>query len=179
MPTKIYNAIQLKEALKIPIELSIKHLGDIVRDATKTFIQNIVYDPYEPKRYVRVGVNKKGTYKGSFIGSWIHEDFGFRTTIFSDWESMVNHDDLQTTMMVDENGVQEEDFTHGSEHFDPTDMRQGLARIINEGKSGRWFGAGYWRDPRNFWDPTLEYVKNDILKKDIKDVFAKNKIILV
>jgi hypothetical protein len=47
-------------------------------------------------------------------------------------------------------------FLHGSDFYQPTDVRGFLAEIINEGKSGDLFGEGFWREKRPFWDKSLQ-----------------------
>jgi hypothetical protein len=162
MSVGIRNVQELKSALKIPVQRSIEQLGKIVKEQVKYFVKTVVYDPFIPETYVR---NKED---GGLLGSWINMDFDFKTVIFSDWESMEEH----------ERG-DPEDFVHGSEYYEIKDIRSWLVRYVNEGMSGNIFGEGYWTSHRNFWDPTIHIVETEILKKDIKTVFAKNKLIIV
>ena len=159
---KIYNVEQLRTALQKPIERSIKQLGGIVNDYTKEMIKAIVYNPYIPSWY------KRRKNKGGFLGSWVHEDFEFKTTIFSDADRMEEHEEGN-----------KRNFIHGSEYYEPSDIRDRLGNYIIEGTSGYLFGTGFWTESRDFWSPTIQYVEKDILQTEIKNVFGKHGIILV
>lgn len=168
MPTKIYNAGQLKEALRIPTQKAIAKLGKVIQESTRQYVQSIVYDPYTPARYDRQpdGFN--------FKDSWIHQETPeiFRTTIFSDYERMTPHNEKNN-----------QDFIHGSNYWRTgiKDIRYLLDDILINGKTGSLFGGGWWyREKRDFWTPLNdEYMKGDEFKTALKDAFAKNKLILI
>ena len=73
--------------------------------------------------------------------------------------------------------IDPENYIHGSNYWDyGDDIRNILAEIIIEGKSGPRFGEGFWREPRDFWEPFIkELNKNG--NKFIEQAFKSRGII--
>jgi hypothetical protein len=137
------NDIELNAALLKDFRIMIDELGEKLLEKLKEFIQTEVYDAGTPQWYHRFGES------GGFLGSWQKEDVsGFGQTITSRIDQDINKMELDP-----------ESFVHGSLYWDVTeDVRDLLAEIINEGKSGPLFGNGFWRQPRQFWEPMMQFL---------------------
>jgi hypothetical protein len=168
----IRNAAELKNALNLPIKRSIDQLSDIILKKMKDNIKTIVYGAGTPSKYKRQGLN------GGFLGSWMYIqqwDFGnvlAKSTIFMNPDALR----LDQANWIHGSSYNKKDGTHYE-----SDIRKVLDSMIIEAGDlvGNKFGYGWWKEPRDFFSPTLEYVEKDILQSEIKTVFAKNKLILV
>ena len=106
-------------------------------------IENKVYRPHIPKWYPR------------------QRDFG---GLLGAWEKLTK----RTAMNVIEGSVKYDpenifsipsNFIHGSYYWTHSDIREELVDIIVQGKSGKLFGDGWWRRPRDFWSPVYKKIE--------------------
>lgn len=58
--------------------------------------------------------------------------------------------------------LDKDSYTHGSNYQGGSDVRDALADIIFNGKSGMLFGDGFWRDNRDAWTPFMNQVQAEI-----------------
>lgn len=147
-------------------------MGDVVNEvsagllkALKKNIEQIVYDPFDPKVYERQGEN------GGFLGSWIKTDsitIGQRNTseIYSE-PSLMNYNPTS--------------YIHGSVvGGQSTDIRNVLDEIINEGKSGPLFDFAkselWWKIPRQYWEATEELMLNGYVDRLLEKAFRSRGI---
>lgn len=158
--------IDNEQALKAVILLQMKPVVDYVVDeileSLKKNIDKHVYNSYSPVEggYQRLGddgglrnlwENKKSEIKdGKVIG-----------TVKEEPERLVTNADL---------------FQHGSNYWERTDIRDLIAHIVIEGKSGDLFGEGEWRKPRDFWHPLIDKLDAGQVNKLIEKAFKKYKI---
>jgi hypothetical protein len=73
-----------------------------------------------------------------------------------------------------------ENYIHGSNEWIMSDIREILTDIIIEGSSGPRFGeTGFWREPRDFWQPFIELIDNGTCDKYIQLEARKRGIELI
>lgn len=162
----IINDIQLQAVLLNDLSHIINEVaGRLLKNLQET-IDDVVYDAGTPKKYDRNKMD--GGLQGSF------ERLIARTSGLT-VESKVEQNPI--SMKIDP-----ENYIHGSNdwknHGD--DIRDILAEIIISGRSGNFhvggkFGEGFWREPRDFWEPFIkELNKNG--NKFIEEAFKKRGI---
>jgi hypothetical protein len=133
-------------------ELMAMMMGDftlIIDEVSKELLEKllevihaVVYDPFHPKKYNRLGDN------GGLLDDW---DKTNPVISGNTIESEIS--EYPDRMVLDAPG-----FTHGSLYYDPNDVRDFLSELIIEGKSGDLFGEGFWRSSRDFWTPFLQLI---------------------
>ena len=141
----------------------------IINEVTSKLLKNLqesiekeVYNAGTPSPdgYSRNKMN--GGLKGSF------EQLNAKTTGLT-IESKVEQDPM--SMKIDP-----ENYIHGSNDWYQDDIRDILATMIIEGTSGPRFGEGFWREPRDFWEPFIKEL-NENGNKFIKEAFKNRGII--
>jgi len=157
----IDNDLTLDLILKQDIAIVINEVSTDLLEALKKNIRLIVYNPFKPSKN---GYERQGE-EGGFLGSWDKTNVDIAGREIS---SLITNDpDNGGTSM----GYLPEDFIHGSVVNDViSDVRQVLAEIINEGKSGSYFDFApephWWKSPRMFWEATEELISNGWLMED-------------
>lgn len=68
--------------------------------------------------------------------------------------------------------ISPENFIHGSNYWSQDDVSDILPNLIFEGKSGDFFGKGFWTEPRDAWSPMISSMDNSFSKL-MRDSFAK------
>ncbi|MHC1722442.1 MAG: hypothetical protein AB9836_04455 [Aminipila sp.] len=59
-----------------------------------------------------------------------------------------------------------DNFQHGSNYSDRgSDLREALAEVLNDNKSGALFGYGYWMNRKPFFDDAVAYIDENIFKQ--------------
>ena len=151
------------EFLTIIDEIAEELLSLLVDDLG--LIDTIVYDAGTPKEYPRQGRT------GGLIGMWDKETTVAGNTI----TSKIGEDSNKMTAHAA--GVKT-DFIHGSEYWDRgiSDIRDLLVEIITEGKSGPFFGDGFWSQPRDFWTPFKNLIEKGKVDKLFRDTMTKRGI---
>jgi hypothetical protein len=140
----------------------LRDLKDIVDEVTLGLLKKLrqsmkdeVYDADTPNWYFRYKDN------GGLLGSF----FKSPTTINSlTVSSSVDH--VPNSMVHNPKR-----FTHGSNYWTTDDIRPYLVDIIINGKSGGLFGDGFWRRPRNFWQPVIDMLTDGTADKMIEQAF--------
>jgi len=159
----ITNDMQLQQVM-------INDLNSIIDEVTEKLLKNlqdsietIVYGAGEPTTY------KRNRMDGGLQGSFEKED---AQTAGLAVNSKIDHDPMSMKLDVD-------NYVHGSNDWYRNDIRDILAEIIIEGKSGPRFGKkGFWREPRDFWEPFIkELNKNG--NKFIEEAFIRRGIISI
>ena len=117
-------------------------MGKLLIDL-KEFIESEVYSAGSPETYDRQR-EPKGLLGSFEIGDAEKNKKSVSSTIKHEPELM---------------NSSPEDYIHGSPDYEPNDIRQFLAEIIIEGKSGLRWGNGWWRSPRDFWQPFIKVFK--------------------
>lgn len=106
---------------------------------------------------------------GGFLGSWVVNSLATPKSILANVEQ-------DTESMV----LDAEHFIHGSAYKEYySDVRESLAEIIIEGKSGPIFGEGYWRDKRDFWTPLIQSLDAGEFDSIVRTSFSKRGIRIV
>ena len=131
---------------------SMNDVGKVVAEETKTTINDVVYSQ-QPKEYERT--------------------FQLRDSITNfparvEGNTVVVEIDHDTSLIISD----PDNFTHGSNFYDPKDISEFLDVIVHEGKSGDLFGDGYWRKERRYFDVTVKKLIQskkhiDALKKSL------------
>jgi hypothetical protein len=149
----------------------LRDLSDIIDEVADLLLTNLrdsikenVYDKGSPTTYIRQGIN--GGLEGSFNASNA-EVLGLAV------QSAISQDpSLQEPPMA----YDPENFVHGSVVGGiVSDVRDILAELIINGRNGSphvgdLFGEGFWREPRDFWQPFInELDKNG--NQYIEDAF--------
>jgi hypothetical protein len=150
----IDNDMALEYILLNELDNIMKESSDEIVEEIKKNVEDIVYDPFDPVAYNRLGEN------GGFLGSWIKQKLGDMEYIIYSEPSLMEYNP--------------ENFQHGSLYGDYiSDTRESLIDIIIRGKSGPYFDFGkephWWKQPRDFWTPSVKnidekYINNLILK---------------
>ena len=121
--------------------------GDLLK-----IIKKDVYNVYSPKDYQRQ------KYNGGLLGSWKQSSFSNATISAKEITSSITHD-------PDMMNIDATSFIHGSHYYDQEDMREYIAKMINDGTSGPMFGYGEWTIPRPFWDDFIELIRSGKIEK--------------
>jgi len=159
----IDNDIKLQAVL-------LNDLNSIIDEVTSRLLKNLqesiekeVYNAGTPSSdgYSRNKMN--GGLKGSF------ERLNAKTTGLT-IESKVEQNPM--SMKIDP-----ENYIHGSNDWYTDDVRDILADIIINGASGPKFGKGFWREPRDFWEPFIKEL-NTNGNKFIREAFKNRGIVL-
>lgn len=138
----------------------VENVAEKVVQEVKNRIDIDVYSAGNLRRYYAKG-NKKPTY--DFRDSWDKKVEESQMEV-----SGVVYQEYQLMILDADN------FIHGSRHYKKgEDVREFLAKIINEGKSGAIFGYGFWREKRPFWDNAMKILEDGTIDKWIKEEFAK------
>ncbi len=161
----IDNDIALDLLVMQDMSLIVEEVSQELLGALKKNIRLIVYNPFKPSKngYERQGEN------GGFLGSWVKTNADIKgrsieSNIYSDSQTMK---------------YEPESFIHGSIVNDViSDVRQVLAEIINEGKSGSYFDwtaePHWWKSPRMFWEATEELILNGWVDGRIESAFRRH-----
>ena len=156
----ITNDMQLQAVILNDLNHIINEVAGRLLENLQDSIETIVYDAGTPTTYDRNKMD--GGLQGSF------ERLNAKTTGLT-VESKVEQNPM--SMKLDP-----ENYIHGSDDWIMDDIRGILADIIIEGKSGPKFGNGFWREPRDFWEPFIkELDKNG--NKFIEEAFRNRGII--
>lgn len=154
------NDQDLTNALISEMTSIIDKVVDQLLEKLKIKIEEVVYSPFRPKKYHRQG------------------DRGLR----NEWDktpakvtgNVVQAEIAENPMKLT---VGPEYFVHGSHYWEPMeDIREILAEIVIEGKSGDFFGEGFWRQPRNFWEPFLKLLEDGTVDRMIETEFKSRGI---
>ena len=161
----IDNDDSMTEAMELDMISIINTVSDqllirLIGDAG--FIHEIVYDPYEEqvKEYERQMEN------GGLLDDWEQ----LKATLQSHLVTAEIQEDI-TRLNLDA-----KHFIHGSYYWVRKDVRDILLDIIVDGKSGSFFGEGFWRSPRDFWTPFVELLEDGTVDSMIEKEFTKRKI---
>jgi hypothetical protein len=161
----IMNDEELNAMLLIDLQSIIDEVTNWLYEVLLDTINDEVYNAGSPQWYER------NLMKGGLLGSFDKSDAIINGQKI---QSKINHNPRS---MVQHRSGNVDDFTHGSEFWIMDDIRKLLAEIIIEGKSGPLFGEGYWREPRDFWTPMEDLLKNGEVDKQIEKAFDKRNII--
>lgn len=147
----------IKDAQEVVDEVTFKLL-----EVLKDYIMQIVYRPYRPKVYPRL------MYNGGLLEDWVKTP------------SVVSGNEVYSIIEEDPYNMllNKKEFIHGSLVKGENDIRRYLSEIIIEGESGPLFGEGFWRQPRDFFEPFLSYVDKNV-DRLIRESFKKRGIQLI
>lgn len=135
----VKNQSELTDLLREELKPVVDKVVEKIYEENREMIQKIVYDVYDPQEYDRT--------------------FEFRDKA---WETTEAHNNGKLRIQGDLHFVPEnmtyepELWTHGS--FYGGDVREALAEIIYEGKSGPIFGKGAWTRKRNAYNKLIKYL---------------------
>jgi hypothetical protein len=159
----VYNDAMLEALFLIELKGIINEVAKSMLKELQQQIQSEVYDAGDPIRYHRLGL------VGGLLGS------------FEKYDATIMGREVQST--IDQNPMSmvndPDDHVHGSNEWIMTDIRDLLSEIIIEGKSGKRFGDGFWREPRDFWTPFIQLIDNGICDKYIQLEAKKRGITLI
>ena len=157
---QIKNEIELKIMILNRMKPVIDMVVDEILESSKKNIDKKVYNSFSPSTYQRLGDN------GGLRDLWEEEK-----------SKIVNGKVIGEVKEKPERLVLNEDlFQHGSRFWHENDIRDMIAYIVIEGKSGDFFGEGKWRKPRDFWHPLLDKLDAGQINKIIEKAFKQNKI---
>lgn len=158
----IDNDITLEVVLMGEIEAIMSESSDDIIEEIKKNVQEVVYDPFNPVAYERLGDG------GGLLGSWMK----YKTD-----ESIRN---IEYTIYSEKSlmGYNPEIFQHGSLYGDYiSDTRESLIDIIVNGKSGPLFDFGkephWWKESRDFWSPSVASIKARYLNNFIYKLHSR------
>ena len=142
----ITSQVQLQFLMNSVVAEVLDEVTEQLLRKLEDFIHQVVYNPYDPVKYDRL------YFEGGLAGAWnqnVAKSFGNYV------ESSIEYNPSKLDIDI-------EQFQHGSLLSDGyTDIRESLVEIITEGKSGNLFGDGFWRQPRDFWSPFIEYFETN------------------
>lgn len=133
----VKNQSELTSLLRQELKPVVDKVVDKIYKENREIVQKIVYDVYQPEVYERT--------------------FQFRDEA---WETTSAHNKGKLRIQGDlhfapENMTYEpETWTHGS--YYGGDVREALAEIIYQGRSGPMFGKGKWTNKRNAYNALIK-----------------------
>lgn len=155
----IQNERQLYATFSPIVEKAVNYVMDKMLEEYKNLIDDIVYHQEFPAVYHRTE---------EFLNSWKTEVstkmVGATGELSQDYKTM---------------SFNPETFTHGSNYYEPNDVRPFLANIIYEGLSGDLFGAGWWQESRDAWTPLIQQLDGGKLDKWFKEGMKKQGIQII
>ena len=165
---QIKNEIELKIMILNRMKPVIDMVVDEILESLKKNIDKKVYNSYSPTFYQRLGDN------GGLRDLW--EEKGSKIIggkvvgeIKEDPERLTINEDLFQHGSSDL-------YEYGGKSWYKNDIRDILAYIVIEGKSGNLFGDGEWRKPRDFWHPLIDELDDGKINQIIEKAFRKHKI---
>ncbi len=135
----VRNQSELTELLRQELKPVVDKVVDKIYIDNYDMIEKIVYDAYQPEEYQRTN------------------DFALDA-----WEVTPAHSNGKLRIQGDVHYAPEnmtyrpDDFVHGSNYGG--DVREALAEIIYQGKSGPMFGKGPWTRKRNAYNALIKYL---------------------
>jgi hypothetical protein len=149
---EIRNDAELSKAIGMVVKDVINEMADEILNILYDFIKKDVYDKYQPYVY------KRTVFTENFLNSWVQDvksTGSYKQTIakiFDNPEKMV---------------FDESRYAHGSP--DSGDVREDMARIIEEGLGGHYWFPKYRRDgsinpatvKRPFFSDTIKYLEKN------------------
>lgn len=159
---KIKNETQLKAIMLSQMKSVVDMVVDEILESLKKNIDKKVYNSYSPVEggYQRLGDN------GGLRDLWEEEKSKIKNS------KIIGEIKERPERLV----LNEDNFQHGSRFWYRNDIRDMLAYIVIEGKSGDLFGEGAWRKPRDFWHPLIDKLDAGQINKMIEKAFRKHKI---
>jgi len=162
---KIKNETQLKLIMLNQMKSVMDMIVDDILELLKKNIDKKVYNAFSPVKYERLGNN------GGLRDLWQEEK---SKTVGGRVIGEVKESPERLILNQD-------NFQHGSkfkrqEGWYESDIREALAEIVIEGKSGDLFGDGKWRKPRDFWHPLIDKLDAGQINQIIEKAFKKHKI---
>jgi hypothetical protein len=159
---KIKNETVLKTIMLNQMKSVMDMVVDEILESLKKNIDKKVYNSFSPSKdgYQRLGDN------GGLRDLWEEEEAKIKNgkvigEVKEKPERLVLNEDL---------------FQHGSRFWYQNDIRDMIAYIVIEGKSGDLFGDGKWRKPRDFWHPLIDKLDSGQVNQIIEKAFRKHKI---
>ena len=159
---KIKNETVLKTIMLNQMKSVMDMVVDEILESLKKNIDKKVYNSFSPSKdgYQRLGDN------GGLRDLWEEEKAKIKNgkvigEVKEKSERLVLNEDL---------------FQHGSRFWYQNDIRDMIAYIVIEGKSGDLFGEGKWRKPRDFWNPLIDKLDSGQINQIIEKAFRKHKI---
>ena len=134
---QINNDLELYNQLGGAINVAIEYVMDKIYKEYDSLIEEIVYD------LNGIGNAYERTY--TFRDSW---DYNVTKNIRG--ASGQLYQDLDAMDLDPDN------FVHGSNYWNMTNVRPIMAEILYEGLSGDLFGQGWWQRPRDAWTPLID-----------------------
>ena len=159
----ITNDTELIDAITKDMAGIIDELIEEIHKELQKKMDDIVYDPNEPSPdgYQRQG--NVGGLRGMFEIDKAHVSGNMISAELKENSSTLAHDP--------------DHFIHGSNYSRRgNDIRDVLIEIITEGKSGDFFGEGFWRAKRDFWTPLIKMIEDKKFDKYIEQGFKSRGI---
>ena len=129
---RIQNENQLQSAIAQALQPVINKVLEKILAENKDLIDEGIYNANTPSVYERTE---------EFREAWSTED------------STINNNHVSGKFFYDPDkmSVDPDMFQHGSNYYQPNDVREFLANLIYEGRSGPFFGEGYWTRKKELW----------------------------
>lgn len=150
------NAALLNDFMGMIDELTIEFLNKLLE-----YIETEVYDVGSPQWYDRNKLN------GGLLGSF--EASNTKKVMQRIFQTIAQN---PNSMILDS-----DEFIHGSNYWVMDDIRDLLTEIVVEGKSGKLFGDGFWRQPRDFWTPMMDFLQTAEADKIFENIMTKHGIV--
>ena len=152
----IFNDAAFDTALQNDFVVIVNEIVDeILKEIQDSMIRE-VYDPWSPT-YIRLFDH------GGLFDSYIKREAKMNPSSLG--LSIEGKVDQDTDRMVNE----PENFIHGSFFYQTDDVRSFLTQLVVEGRSGPLFGDGFWTQPRDFYQPVIDWLDNGEFDKKIKN----------
>ena len=160
----ITNDDQLNAIILNDLKGIIDEVAEKVFLKLRESIQQNVYDAGTPTTYNRQLDN------GGLLGSFAKQNVSLVGQVA---ESKIDQDPMSMNNDSD-------NFIHGSNFWQGgDDVREYLTDWIIKGRPdiGSYFGEGFWRSPRNFWQPMIDMINNGDVDRMIESAFNSRGII--
>jgi len=157
---KIKNETVLKTIMLNQMKSVMDMVVDEILESLKKNIDKKVYNSFSPTVYERLGDN------GGLRDLWEEEKAKIKNG------KVIGEVKEQPQRLI----LNEDLFQHGSRFWYQNDIRDMIAYIVIEGKSGDFFGDGKWRKPRDFWHPLIDKLDSGQINQIIEKAFRKHKI---
>lgn len=165
----LFNDKELRDSIMSDLSSIVEEVTDKIFDELRNSIETNVYGAGTPDWYSR-RMDDHG-----LLGSFDKEGV-LRSGNMVRERILGNTDSMELTP---------DEFVHGSNYWDRDDVRDILYDIIINGQNspehprvGKLFGeSGFWTEPRDFWTPIVDLIKDGRADRMIEKAFDSRGII--
>lgn len=176
---EFHNQNDLFEEIERDIYKTIENISNKYLEAMQSSVQEIVYDPYNPRMYARE--HSEWSFNKGFYESWVSEGFydeygNLYFKIFSDPEIMMYYPFIHGGNFDDRREIMDESIAEGTnwDFYVPEFIEDENGEVKPNPRS---IGAedNWWTRPRDYFTPVAESLRNNF-DKEIWRNFIRMKI---